>query len=154
MSKTPEYVAYRDAIQRCRSPRRRDYARYGGRGIEFHFDSFEQFYAELGPRPAGMSLDRINNNGHYEPSNVRWATPSQQRANQRPAKKRMSVRPAIPNSLGKGGWAEVRAELNALRAELAELTAANPSLYELSGNLAALESRIGRTGMEVNCVDS
>jgi hypothetical protein len=85
MSKTPEYVAYRDARNRCRKTWRKDYPRYGGRGIEFRFDSFEQFYAELGPRPAGMTLDRINNDGHYEPGNVRWATPQQQRANQRPA---------------------------------------------------------------------
>ena len=158
MSKTPEYIAYRDAMQRCRSPRKKDYARYGGRGIEFHFDSFEQFYAVLGPRPAGMSLDRINNNGHYEPSNVRWATLQQQRANQRPANRqhlRAAHKTAVPDSLstasiGVGRWAGVRAELEALRAELVALTPSvrqKPTLEQLQAKLAALESNFGRTSL-------
>jgi hypothetical protein len=93
MTNTPEYISYRDAMNRCRKTWRKDYSRYGGRGIEFHFYSFQQFYAEVGPRPPGMTLDRINNEGHYEPGNVRWATPQQQRRNQRPAKRRCKFRP-------------------------------------------------------------
>lgn len=46
--------------------------------VEFRFDSFEQWFEELGPRPEGMSIDRINSRGHYEPGNVRWATHEQQ----------------------------------------------------------------------------
>jgi hypothetical protein len=59
------------------------YRYYGGRGIKFLFTSFEQFLAELGPRPSGMSLDRIENDGNYEPGNVRWATRSEQVQNRR-----------------------------------------------------------------------
>ena len=69
-------------------PKAINYANYGGRGIKFLFTSFEQFFAELGPRPKGKSVDRINNDGHYEPGNVQWATRSEQRKNQRPRAKK------------------------------------------------------------------
>ena len=81
----PEKAAYFQARRRCRRalPHNRSWWRYGGRGIEFRFESFEQFYAELGPRPSPLhSLDRIDNEGHYESGNVRWATSSEQRLNQ------------------------------------------------------------------------
>lgn len=51
--------------------------------VEFRFESYEQFLAELGPRPEGMTLDRIDPNGHYEPGNVRWATYAEQCRNKR-----------------------------------------------------------------------
>ena len=78
MCRTPEYNAYTNAINRCASD-----VDYKGRGIEFRFTSFEQFFSELGPRPKGKTLDRKNNNGHYEPGNVRWATPKEQANNTR-----------------------------------------------------------------------
>lgn len=52
--------------------------------IEFRFESFEQWFAELGPRPEGHSVDRIDVYGHYEPGNVRWATHAQQCQNRGP----------------------------------------------------------------------
>src|ERR1019366_2810919 len=76
-----EYAAYMNAKYRCTNPKAQGYAGYGGRGIEFLFSSFEQFYSELGPQPKGKTLDRIENGGNYEPGNVRWATPKQQAAN-------------------------------------------------------------------------
>jgi hypothetical protein len=51
--------------------------------VEFRFKSFDEFYVELGPRPEGKSLDRINPWGHYEPGNVRWATHKEQCNNRR-----------------------------------------------------------------------
>lgn len=87
MAGTPEWNAWRNAEFRCTNPNYTFWADYGGRGIKFLFTSFEQFFAELGPRPAGKSLDRIENDGHYEPGNVRWATPKEQIANRRPRKK-------------------------------------------------------------------
>jgi hypothetical protein len=69
-----EYSVYAGAKERCTNPKRRGWKNYGGRGIKFLFTSFEQFFAELGPRPKGKTLDRKNNDGHYEPGNVRWAT--------------------------------------------------------------------------------
>jgi hypothetical protein len=52
--------------------------------IEFRFESYEQFLAEIGPRPDGMTLDRIDPMGHYEPGNVRWATVLEQARNRNP----------------------------------------------------------------------
>jgi hypothetical protein len=71
---------------RCENPRRHDFYRYGGRGIRVceRWSSFVDFLADVGERPAkGLSLDRINNDGDYEPGNVRWATAKQQMANRR-----------------------------------------------------------------------
>jgi len=78
-----EYQAFKDAKKRCTNPKNANWDNYGGRGIKFLFTSFEQFFTELGPRPEGMTLDRKENDGNYESGNVRWATPLQQRMNQR-----------------------------------------------------------------------
>jgi hypothetical protein len=80
-SESPTHRSYRAAKARCTNPNNNRYYRYGGRGIKFRFKSFTEFLAELGIRPEGMSLDRINPDGHYEPGNVRWANVLQQRWN-------------------------------------------------------------------------
>jgi hypothetical protein len=85
MSKTPEHKAFLLARSRCTNPSDGAFSRYGARGIEFRFESFEQFLNEMGKRPSPKhSVDRIDNNGHYEHGNVRWATrftQSQNRSN-------------------------------------------------------------------------
>lgn len=81
-----EYAAWKAARSRCRNPKHFRYPLYGGRGIRFSeaWDSFSVFLAELGPRPgSGFSLDRINNDGNYEPGNCRWATAREQMLNRR-----------------------------------------------------------------------
>jgi hypothetical protein len=82
-NRLPEHAVYSTARQRCTNPKDKDFYLYGGRGIKFLFTSFEQFFAELGKRPKGRSLDREDNDGNYEPGNVRWATKRQQDANKR-----------------------------------------------------------------------
>lgn len=81
-----EYAVYYQANHRCTNPSNKRWVDYGGRGIKFLFTSFEQFFAELGPRPEGMALDRTDNDGNYEPGNVRWATAEQQANNRRISK--------------------------------------------------------------------
>jgi hypothetical protein len=70
---------------RCENPKATKYAIYGGRGITVcaRWDSFENFLTDMGERPEGLTLDRIDVNGNYEPGNCRWATAKEQRANQR-----------------------------------------------------------------------
>lgn len=85
-SKSPEYIAWSSAKQRCENPRQRFYALYGGRGIRVcqRWQDFANFLADMGPHPGkGYSLDRLDNERGYEPGNCRWATSQQQRLNQR-----------------------------------------------------------------------
>lgn len=86
---TTEYRTWKDMKQRCFNPDNAYYDYYAGRGITVCDEwakSFEAFIAHIGPKPrAGLSLDRIDNDGDYEPGNVRWATQSQQNFNKRKA---------------------------------------------------------------------
>ena len=87
MTNTPEYRAWQELRQRCRSQSGRNFQYYGSRGIKVCArweSSFENFLQDMGPRPSNRhTLDRINNDGDYEPGNCRWATWNEQVANRR-----------------------------------------------------------------------
>jgi len=98
VSDTPEYQALKNARYRCTNPAGAQFADYGGRGVEYRLpndigEAVRKLIAAIGPRPDGKTLDRIDNDGHYEPGNLRWATRTQQSGNQR--KRRTSARNAL-----------------------------------------------------------
>jgi hypothetical protein len=109
-SRTPEYNVYLMAKRRCTIATDKSFPDYGGRGIKFLFSSFEEFYNEVGPRPLGMTLERKNNDGHYSPGNVCWATRQQQRANQRCKRlEQFTDEQLIDEIIRRGGWSTILA---------------------------------------------
>ena len=86
MSRKPIYNTWVSMKARCLNPSSTDFESYGGRGIKIcnEWLDFENFYADMGDRPEGLSLDRINNMGNYEPNNCRWADNITQANNRRP----------------------------------------------------------------------
>lgn len=84
MSGTPTHKCWRSMLARCKG----DHPNYGGRGIKVckRWLKFENFLADMGERPEGLTLDRYpDNDGDYKPSNCRWATPKEQTNNRRPS---------------------------------------------------------------------
>lgn len=87
MSNTPTYHSWHNMLQRCENPNYPEYKYYGGRGIVVcaRWHDFRNFFADMRIRPSGLTLDRKNNDGNYEPGNCRWSTLKEQRVNSRPA---------------------------------------------------------------------
>lgn len=83
------YHVWHSMLQRCSNPNGQQWERYGGRGITVceRWHDLLNFIADMGEPPERLSIERINNDGNYEPGNCKWATKSEQRRNQRPRPK-------------------------------------------------------------------
>ena len=90
MSRARAFCCWANMLQRCLNPNHPSYDNYGGRGITVCEDwrSFENFYADMLDPPPGLSIDRIDVNGNYEPANCRWADTATQAVNRRPRKQK------------------------------------------------------------------
>lgn len=93
MTNSPEFQSWTAMRKRCRYSKHPKYHRYGGRGIGIcpEWSSFEVFYADMGPRPEGTSLDRIDLDGNYEPSNCRWVAIQEQSQNRETVKRAIAA---------------------------------------------------------------
>jgi hypothetical protein len=95
--KSSTYNSWAHMIHRCTNPNNSQWRDYGGRGITVcaRWMKFENFFADMGEAPKGLSLDRIDNDGNYEPGNCRWATRLVQQNNQRMRKTNTSGFPGV-----------------------------------------------------------
>lgn len=103
--RTPEYRAWSNMMTRCYNAKNKSYADYGGRGItvcERWRESFVAFLADVGRKPSGTTLDRIDNDGNYEPGNVRWASYFVQARNRRDTRLSMESAAAVEAALRSG----------------------------------------------------
>lgn len=137
---TKEYGTWLNMKQRCYNKNDKHYADYGGRGITIcdqWLNSFDTFFKDMGKKEKGLSIDRIDNNGNYEPTNCRWATPSQQILNTRKRKNTKSkYRGVTPRKYGYRARVGISGKITNIGSYKTELEAARAyDRYILDNNL-------------------
>lgn len=118
MSGTPTYSSWKMMIQRCTNPRNGNYAYYGAKGVKVceRWLTFENFLEDMGERKGYKTIERVNRDGDYEPSNCRWATRKEQAQNRRDT--RLITLHGVTKSLTQ--WArEKKLGVNMIRSRLA-----------------------------------
>lgn len=148
MSKSPEYRAYRGMLNRCYRKKERNYESYGGRGIvvcDKWKESFVEFLKDVGQRPSeNHSIDRINNDGNYEPGNVKWSTTLEQSLNRRKKRNTSSKYRGVSFYKNKNCWVAKIAinrkkyHLGYFKSEDEAALAYNEEAKALHGSLAKL----------------
>jgi hypothetical protein len=128
--RTPAYRSWEGAIQRCTNPKNKAYPDYGGSGIKVcaRWMKFENFLSDMGARPEGKTIDRIDNEKGYEPGNCRWATPREQTINRRGTSKLLTLG---DETMIQSDWAarigiSVPALINRLRKHSVEVALTTP----------------------------
>lgn len=139
--RSPEYRSWYAMKARCLNPRNSRYRDYGARGVtvcQRWQESFIEFLSDMGPRPRGMTIDRINNEGNYEPGNCRWATMKEQAQNKRPRKDKDRLSETM-----KQRWAERRKKVGSNARESA-------SVAGVTSHAGQLDGKDGTTGISTS----
>jgi hypothetical protein len=126
---SPTYLTWRSIFKRCTNPKDVGYPRYGGRGIKVceRWKVFENFLADMGERPAGCSIDRIDSDGNYEPGNCRWATAREQNLNKRRPRAISAMAPDVIAARKSGAtFKEIQKRFGIVYASIVRLLATEP----------------------------
>lgn len=139
----PLYHTWSGIRARCTNPKNPNWPNYGGRGIricERWLQSFEAFVADVGERPsAAHSIDRRDNDGHYEPGNVRWATAGEQAANKRRPLRRVGLVAVSEGGRMLAAWRAQGGVAAAVLAQLVGVSTETVFRLETSANVPRLQ---------------